>query len=65
MIKKTVAIGFDVMSLGAALAVIRCNDGFRGICSLYKILGIEITKTMQDYFSKLDLGRVINSSSVV
>ena len=31
MVEKTEAIGIDVMKLGAALAVIRYNDGFAGV----------------------------------
>ena len=42
MVKKTEAVGFDVMKLGAALAVIRFNDGFEGIKQLFVSLGIDI-----------------------
>ena len=40
MVRKTEAVGMDTMKLGAALAVIRYNDGFAGVKRVFEMLGI-------------------------
>lgn len=44
MVRKTEAVGLDVMRLGSALAVIRYNDGMNGIIKIFESLGIEVTR---------------------
>ena len=40
MVRKTEAVGMDTMKLGAALAVIRYNDGFAGVKRVFEMLGV-------------------------
>lgn len=65
MVRKSEAVGIDIMRLGSALAVIRYNDGFSGISRLYNIIGIELSQNMIDNFTKLDKIRVVKSSSII
>lgn len=61
MIKKTEAIGMDIMKFGSALAVIRYNEGFHGIQSLFHVLQIEVTDDMKMFFDRLDSNQVSKS----
>lgn len=65
MIKKTEACGIDAMRFASALAVIRYNDGFAGIKRLYEALGLELTDTMKNFFTRLDKDRVENSFNII
>ena len=41
MVRKTEAIGLDVMRLGSALAVIRCNEGYSAITLALEMLQVK------------------------
>ena len=62
---KTDAIGFDVMKLASALAVIRFYEGFLGIERLCLKLGLDITDRMRHCFQTLHISRVRQNSRIV
>ena len=47
MVRKTEAVGMDTMKLGAALAVIRYNDGFAGVKKVFEIINSEAYVAVQ------------------
>ena len=52
MVRKTEAVGMDTIELGAALAVIRYNDGFAGLKNVFEMLGVNVGYIcLQDWFS--------------
>ena len=64
MVRKTDAIGYDIMRLGSALAVIRYNEGFRGTQNLFRALEIESTPYMTEAFNFLERKRVMRSKFI-
>ena len=58
MVHKDEYASYEMMQLGSALAIIRYNDGFRGIETLFQLLEIPISPQIRNHFEKLDLRRV-------
>ena len=61
MVHKDEYASYEMMQLGSALAIIRYNDGFRGITRLFELLEIPISPQISNHFEKLDLRRVKES----
>ena len=61
MIRKTKAVGMDIMKLEVALAVIRYNDGFTGVKRVFEMLGVSVGVHMSERFVLLDNGRILSS----
>ena len=52
MVSKTEAVGMDTMKSGAALAVIRYNDGFVEVKGVFEMLGFSVRYIcLQDSFN--------------
>ncbi|KAI6658147.1 hypothetical protein LOD99_11119 [Oopsacas minuta] len=58
MVRKTDATGLSVMKLGSALAVIRCNEGYRAALGILERLGVTILPCIIELLSNLDMNRV-------
>ena len=65
MVRKTEALGMDTMKLGAALAVIRYNDGFAGVKKVFETLGVNVGVHMFAKFVQLDIIRILRSEGYV
>ena len=65
MVRKTEAVGMDTMKLGAALAVIRYNDGFAGVKNVFEMLGVNVGVHMSARFVQLDNIRILRSEGYV
>ena len=65
MVTKTDAIGMDIMRTGAALAVIRYNEGFQGIQRLFETLGVTPGKHLLDTMTVLDNKRIYRSDRII
>ena len=57
MVKKTEQVSNTVMRLGAALAVIRFNSGYRGIRELFETLQIPVNHDLEKLFTSFDTRR--------
>ena len=55
----------DAMKLGAALAVIRYNDGFAGVKRVFEMLGVSVGVNMAERFVLLDNRRILSSEGNV
>lgn len=64
MVRKTEAVGMDVMRLASVIAVIRYNDGMTCIIMLYESLGIEVTEDMKNIFNYFDIRRAARRSQI-
>ena len=53
------------MRLGAALAVIRYNDGFSGVKRVLEMLGVSVGVHMSGKFVRLDNRRILSSGGIV
>ena len=65
MVHKTDAIGIDVMKIGSALAVIRYNEGFKGIKRLLKKLGIDISPRLEQTLRSFDSVRAKHNTRIL
>ena len=61
MVRKTGAVGMDVMKLGSALAVIRYNEGIIGVLDILKELKVTIHPSLVNLLTKMDISRVNRS----
>ena len=52
------------MRLGAALAVIRYNDGFSGVKRVLEMLGVSVGVHMSERFVQLDNRRILSSGGI-
>lgn len=65
MVRKTDAVGLDLMRLGSALAVIRYNEGYRAITEILQKLQVTIHPGLIDLLTNLDQNRVEASGKLV
>ena len=61
MVRKTGAVGMDVMKLGSALAVIRYNDGILGVLDILRQLKVTVHPSLENVLTKMDMTRVKRS----
>ena len=65
IVPKKENIGFGMMRLGSALAVILYNEGYQGIKELFEAVGISPGDYLLETFSKLDQERIIRSTNII
>ena len=65
IVPKKECIGYVLMRFGAALAVIRFNDGYKGIRELFEAVGITPGAYLSELTQKLDTARIIRSQNIV
>ena len=65
IVPKKENIGFELMRLGSALAVIQYNEGYQGIKELFEAVGITPGDYLLETFSKLDQERIIRSANII
>ena len=61
MVRKTDAIGFVVMRLGCALAVIRYNEGYQRVFEVLELLEVKVHPGLREILANLDKVRVESS----
>ena len=64
-VPKIEPTSYPIMELGSALAVIRYNDGWRGIEKVCDALGITSTGNLSLHLKRLDRLRIYRSSTVL
>ena len=65
IVPKKENIGYELMKLGSALAVIQYNDGFHGIKEVFESVGITPGTNLSDTFSRLDQERIFRSRNII
>ena len=65
IVPKKETIGYTLMRLGAALAVIRYNDGYTGIKEVFEAVGITPGNYLSNLTNKLDTDRIIRSQGII
>ena len=65
IIPKKESVGNDLMRLGAALAVIRFNDGYQGIKEVFEAVGVTPGAFLLETFSILDKERLYRSKHII
>ena len=65
IVRKTEAVGLYTMKLGAALTVIRYNDGFSRVERVLEMLGVNVGVHMYVRFVQLANRRIICSEGIV
>ena len=65
IVPKKENIGYELMRLGSALAVIQYNNGFEGINKVFDSVGITPGTYLSDTFSKLDEERITRSRNIL
>ena len=64
LVSKTCSVEIELMNLGAALAVIRFNDGWRGYLRIFEELGIEPKNTLFNTLVEIDKRRIAESVKI-
>ena len=65
IVPKKENIGIGLMRLGAALSVIRYNDGYTGLKEVFEAVGITPGAYLSELTNKLDTARVIRSQTII
>ena len=64
MVPKTDAVGYELMQLASALAIIRSNDGNSGLKTLFEALDIKVGSHLLNRFHLLDHRRLKRSKYI-
>ena len=65
MVRKTESVGIVTMRTGAALAIIRYNDGYAGVKKVFELLGVTPGEYLVETFREFDNSRIVQSSQII